>query len=77
MPRRLSLLFSHHILSTKKIHSITSLSNTLKLATLLKRGHPGLIVIEGHDSDVTQMTSDILVSPTETSSRKLVKEVMD
>ena len=58
---RVALLFSHHILASKKISTIRSLSGLLNLNTILKVGKPGIIVIEGEDEKVKQMISAIMV----------------
>lgn len=58
----ISLLFSHHILSSKKMKAIHALSTNASITTLLKVGRPGLIILEGETESVASVVSEILVS---------------
>ena len=61
MARRMTLLFSHHIYSSKKLHSMKSIAKARRLKALVKVGRPGIILLEGEDEDVDDAAKEILV----------------
>lgn len=56
---RRSYLWFHHIYSKKKKQNINQLANSWKLNGFCITGKPGIIVIEGNDSNIIQYTQTL------------------
>lgn len=61
MARRMTLLFSHHIYSSKELHAMKALAKEHRLKALVEVGRPGVILLEGEEEDVEDAAKEILV----------------
>ncbi|KAH7102433.1 hypothetical protein BKA62DRAFT_103421 [Auriculariales sp. MPI-PUGE-AT-0066] len=56
---RRALLFMHHILSSKKRATIRDEARALGLVGLVKVGYPGVLIVQGHATNVVEYVSRI------------------